>query len=276
MNKRLNEKMTALFLTGVVAVIAVAPQANAVGISKKAQKVEHSEYYEAIYPISIQPKRDIKEISIETLVAENNATKEQDKKRAEAERILKEQQKQQEKELKAKLAEEKRIAIIKQNKENFLLMIKQKDITGIDLRTPSGLSSEDIEKILEGTKFAGLGAAFAKAEEKYHINAYYLIAHAAWESSWGTSKLAKNKNNLFGFAAYDNSAYKSATKFNTKEDCIYRVAEFVNEHYLDEDGDHYNGPTLKGMNKKYASDEQWANGIASVIKSLVNRNTQTL
>lgn len=273
MNKRLNEKMAALFLTGVVATIVVAPQINAVGVSKKAQMVENAEYYQTIYPISIQPQEEIKEKTIEELVAENNAIKEQQEKQEEAERVLREQQ---QKELLAKIAEEKRIATIKQNKENFLLMVERKDITKINLKTPSGLSSDDIEKILEGTKLSGLGEAFAKAEEKYHVNAYYLMAHAAWESSWGTSKLAKNKNNLFGFGAYDSSAYSSAIKFETKADCIYTVAEFISEHYLDKEGDHYNGPNLIGMNKKYASDEKWANGIASVIKSLINRNSQTL
>lgn len=173
----------------------------------------------------------------------------------------------------ARILEEKRIASLQTAKIQFVSLVKQKNITTIDLTTPSGLSAAEIDRMLEGTNFAGLGHAFETAERKYKVNAYYLIAHAAWESGWGESRLAKNKNNLFGFGAYDKSAYQSAIHFSSKSECILTVAEYINKHYLNEDGDHYNGPTLKGMNIKYASDDAWANGIASVMKSLMKKST---
>lgn len=146
-----------------------------------------------------------------------------------------------------------------------------KSVQNFDLRTPSGLNENEANILLEGTGLEGLGGDFVNAESVHKVNAVYLMAHAAWESGWGTSKIAKTKNNLFGFAAYDNSPGKSAIKFETKGECIMAVAKYISENYLEEQGEHYNGSTLKGMNIKYASDDNWAEGISSVMISLANK-----
>lgn len=137
----------------------------------------------------------------------------------------------------------------------------------LDLRQPSGLTNEQAEAVVKGTKLEGLGSAFVEAENKYKVNALYLISHAALESGWGTNKLARIKNNLFGFQAYDDSPVTSAKGFSSKTECILYVAKYVSEHYLSEDGAYYNGVTLKGMNVKYASDSKWADKIADVMES---------
>ncbi|MNB73748.1 putative endo-beta-N-acetylglucosaminidase precursor [compost metagenome] len=154
----------------------------------------------------------------------------------------------------------------------FQHKVKKSDVTTLDLTIPSGLTTEQADDILKGTGLEGLGKDFVDAEIKHKVNAYYLIAHAAWESGWGESKLSKNKNNLFGFAAYDDSPYSSAMAFTTKGECIDTVAEFIQTHYLQENGDHYNGPNLKGMNIKYATDENWAKGIAQTMVGLIRRS----
>ncbi|MNU94830.1 putative endo-beta-N-acetylglucosaminidase precursor [compost metagenome] len=156
--------------------------------------------------------------------------------------------------------------------EKFQRKVQNSDVTTLDLRTPSGLTAEQADDILKGTGLEGLGKDFVDAEAKHKVNAYYLMAHAAWESGWGESRLSKNKNNLFGYAAYDDTPYSSAVDFKTKGDCIDTVAEFIQTHYLTKDGDHYNGPNLKGMNIKYASDDNWAKGIAQTMVGLVKRS----
>jgi len=180
------------------------------------------------------------------------------------------------KEVQVELSDEEKAAEIQKQleitHEQFINQLQQSDVTALDLTIPSGLTTDQANVIIKDTGLEGLGEAFVNAESKYHINAYYLIAHAAWESGWGTSKLAKNKNNLFGFVAYDKTAYSSADSFKTKEECINVVAKFISENYLEENGDYYNGPTLKGMNIKYASDKHWAKGIAETMEGLVNKN----
>ncbi|WP_245983240.1 N-acetylglucosaminidase [Ammoniphilus oxalaticus] len=156
-------------------------------------------------------------------------------------------------------------------RRQFRQEAQSSDVTTLDLRKPSGLSAGEADRLLAGTGLEGLGKAFVEAENDYEVNAYYLIAHAAWESGWGNSKISREKNNLFGFMAYDNSPYQSAKHFKTKAEGIDVVAKFISQNYLQESGRYYHGPTLKGMNVRYASDGNWNRGIAKVIRSLVNK-----
>ncbi|MEW9669074.1 N-acetylglucosaminidase [Ammoniphilus sp. 3BR4] len=153
----------------------------------------------------------------------------------------------------------------------FIHLVKTSDVTRLDLRKPSGLNHSQADALLKGTGLEGLGKAFVETEERYQVNAYYLIAHAAWESGWGKSRISKEKNNLFGFSAYDKSPYRSAKKFDSKEDGIDTVAQYISENYLHENGRYYHGPHLKGMNVRYASDPNWQKGIASVMYSLAKK-----
>lgn len=155
--------------------------------------------------------------------------------------------------------------------QKFLQEIKNVDLTTLDLRKSSGLHVGQADTLLKGTGLEGLGKAFVEAEKNYGVNAFYLIAHAAWESGWGKSRLSREKNNLFGFMAYDRSPYRSAKAFKSKEEGIDVVAEYISKHYLDESGKYYNGATLRGMNKRYATDKNWDNGIAKVIYSLIKK-----
>jgi beta-N-acetylglucosaminidase len=145
------------------------------------------------------------------------------------------------------------------------------DITRLDLRKPSGLSIEQADQILKGTGLEGLGKAFVEAEKDYQVNAYYLMAHAAWESNWGKSKLSIEKNNLFGFMAYDNNPYESAKRFSSKSDSVLTVAQFISEHYLSKNGQYYHGPNLEGMNVEYSTDDSWSEGIGQVMRLLVKK-----
>lgn len=160
---------------------------------------------------------------------------------------------------------------IKSQQQEFFYIVNHNDVTLINLTTPSGLTPEIVNSILEGTGLQGLGQAFVDAEQKNGVNAYYLMAHAAWESSWGKSKIAQSKNNLFGFTAYDASPEKSATAFSTKAECIDIVANYVKEHYLNTGGKYNNGPHLKGMNIMYASDKEWASGIGNLMIKFVSK-----
>ncbi|MBP1933716.1 glucosaminidase domain-containing protein [Ammoniphilus resinae] len=180
---------------------------------------------------------------------------------------------QQEKRLQTIKAAEIHKEIQEKNKKNgeFLKVVRTTDVTRLDLRKPSGLSDVQAEQLLKGTGLEGLGKAFVTAEQTYKVNAYYLIAHAAWESGWGKSRISREKNNLFGYMAYDRSPYESAHGFKTKADSIDRVASFVSKQYLSEEGRYYHGSNLRGMNVRYASDNNWKNGIAKVMVSLAKR-----
>lgn len=111
------------------------------------------------------------------------------------------------------------------------------------------------------------GAYFVEAERRFGVNAQYLLAHAIEESSWGTSQMARQKSNLYGFTAYDSNP-GAATSFRNHQDCILTVAEFVKRNYLTPGGRYYVTPTLRGMNRHYASDPRWSSNIATIADGM--------
>lgn len=140
------------------------------------------------------------------------------------------------------------------------------------LATVSGAQLDAaIKAIRSDSPLIGLGQGFVDIGKKHGINAFYIAAHAAWESSWGTSQLARDKNNLFGYGAYDSCPYECAWTFKTKEECVDTVMLLVKTDYLTEDGKYYHGASLRGMNVAYATDQNWQNGIASIMNSLANK-----
>jgi RHS repeat-associated protein len=109
---------------------------------------------------------------------------------------------------------------------------------------------------------------FVDVAKSLNINPYYIAAHAAWESGWGTSRIFLEKNNAFGEGAFDESPYGSAKRFDTVEQGIWAVMNRVKSEYLTQGGTHYHGSTLRGMNVDYATDSQWAYGIARAMNAL--------
>ena len=60
---------------------------------------------------------------------------------------------------------------------------------------------------LQDSPLAGKGATFKEAEERYSVNALYLMAHSALESAWGRSQIEIRKTSLV--LLHDTSPYLS-------------------------------------------------------------------
>ena len=155
------------------------------------------------------------------------------------------------------------------------------------LNKPSGLSLEQFKKILTDSKdvnkvFANNAEYFYYIEKEYNINGIFVAAVGIHESNWGTSTIAKEKNNLFGYGAYDSNPYYGAYQFSNYSECIDLIARVFVKYYLNPKGtsiyggeqavgSYYNGPTLAGVNTKYATDKNWANGVYNHMKYLYNK-----
>lgn len=137
-----------------------------------------------------------------------------------------------------------------------------------DLTQPSGENAQTLNTFLQGTAMAGLGPSFMQAEQAYHVSARYFVAHAILESNWGTSAIAQDKHNLFGFNADDANPYRDATTFPSFPACIQYVGQFIAVNYLSPNGSYYHGPTLRGMNVDYATDPYWAEKIAQIATTI--------
>lgn len=158
----------------------------------------------------------------------------------------------------------------------------------MSLNKPSGLSLAQFEKIFANNTNDKKGIMkdnakyFYYAEQQYNVNGIFLAAVAIHESNWGTSAMAQNKKNLFGYGAYDNKAYSSAYSYDGCSASIDMIARVLVKHYLNPKGTsiyggetatgkYYNGATLTGVNKKYATDKNWSNSIYTWMKYLYNR-----
>ena len=155
------------------------------------------------------------------------------------------------------------------------------------LNKPSGLSLEQFKKILNDSKdknkiFTNNSEYFYYIEKQYNINGVFVAAVGIHESAWGTSKIALQKNNLFGYGAYDSNPYNGAYNFSNYSESIDLISRVFVKYYINPKGTsiyggekavgtYYNGSNLSGINKKYASDSNWANAVYSHMKYLYNK-----
>ncbi|MFD1736442.1 S-layer homology domain-containing protein [Bacillus salitolerans] len=143
----------------------------------------------------------------------------------------------------------------------------------LPLRVKTGYTGEQLDQYVamgdSDSPLIGMGDVFKKAEEEYNVNAMYMLAHAILESDWGESRIAREKNNLFGLGAIDADPGVTAKSFTSLEECIMYFAKYISEKYLTPgDGSYglYHGAFLgnkhSGLNVMYASDPYWGQKIA--------------
>lgn len=175
--------------------------------------------------------------------------------------------------------------IIEKNRIQKILLKVNIDM---ELNRTSGLTLNDYKKIFTGISndtnkiFQNNYTAFYNAEKKYNINGIFLASIAIHESGWGTSQIAKDKNNLFGYGSYDETPYESSFEFEDYTEGIENVAKSLVKYYLNPSGTkiydgetaaawYYNGPTLKGVNTRYASDKEWHTKVFKYMEMLYTR-----
>ncbi len=157
----------------------------------------------------------------------------------------------------------------------------------MELNKPSGLSLEQFQKVLTDSNdknniFENNAQYFYYIENEYNINGIFVAAIGIHESGWGKSNIAKNKKNLFGYRAYDSSPYSSASTFDTYAEGIDLIARVLVKYYLNPKGTviyngeiavgtYYNGNTISSVNKKYASDSNWANKVYNYMEYLYKK-----
>lgn len=179
--------------------------------------------------------------------------------------------------------EEEQGTIEQKTKQQLLAKLK----FDMQLNKPSGLSLEQFKKVLTDKKdvnniFENNAEYFYYIEKQYNINGIFVAAVGIHESAWGTSKIALQKNNLFGYGAYDSNPYSGAYQFNNYSESIDLIARVFVKYYLNPNGTsiysgeramgtYYNGATLSGVNKRYASDKNWANAVYSHMEYLYNK-----
>lgn len=136
-----------------------------------------------------------------------------------------------------------------------------------DLSCNRTITATTINKIIDGwgynTPFKGKGEVFAKAGRITGLNPIYILAHAAWESGWGTSYLAKNKGNYFGINAVDSNPNRAYYMGDSVDDGIIQGAIWIKKNYYDKGHNTLNKMVYNG---NYASAKgEWVTGIKSIM-----------
>lgn len=138
-----------------------------------------------------------------------------------------------------------------------------------NIAVSSPYSATQIDKALSGigaSEMVGLGEAFKKAEKESKIHSLFLTAIAVHESGMGTSRIAREKNNLFGWGAVDGTPFDSAHSFVSKEAGILHVASRLRAMYIND----WKLTTPRQIGTRYASDKQWAVKVTNWARRLQN------
>ncbi len=138
------------------------------------------------------------------------------------------------------------------------------------------ITSKDMNKIIDywimrmgiQSQFKNKGDAFIKASKASGLNPIYILAHAAIESGWGTSYMARNRHNYFGINCVDANPNAGYVMGNDIDAGIINGAVWISNNF------YKNGyTTLQSMkNGNYATDPNWAYKISSVM----NKSIQAL
>lgn len=112
------------------------------------------------------------------------------------------------------------------------------------------------------------GSIFVNAQNTYGMNALMIYAMAIHESAYGRSNYAVNRNNLFGYNAFDSSP-DSASYYASVQQAVDQHMGLNLRYYLDANNlNTINGTSLfygsnigtkgAGINTRYASDPFWS------------------
>lgn len=128
-----------------------------------------------------------------------------------------------------------------------------------DTRTKSDVTAEHLNVKLKN-KLTNLGQEFINAQEKYGINAEFLVAIAIIESGNGSSRAARQKNNFFGLMNK-----KGLLSFNSPQECINYAARNLTKS----DGYYFGRGryTISQIARRYAANKKWPLMVISTMKS---------
>lgn len=144
---------------------------------------------------------------------------------------------------------------------------------GMPVMTRSNFTARQYERAWRNLGACGLkgtGEALVQAEESHGVNSLVLSGIAFLESNGGKSRLAREKNNLFGLGAGGPDPYGSALCFSSKNECIRYTAGILRHRYLSRGALLYRGNNLTAIGPNYATDPLWAEKVSQHM-SLIAR-----
>ena len=146
----------------------------------------------------------------------------------------------------------------------------------LSMRTKTSIPASTFDNFLNVTEdrksqLTNQGQAFINAQNNYGSNALVIYAMACLESGYGTSGYAINRNNLFGWSAYDSDP-NNASSYSSIEECVnYQMGQNL-DWFMDHSNWRYNGTCVgnkgTGFSVSYSSDPYWGAKIAAISYSI--------
>lgn len=142
--------------------------------------------------------------------------------------------------------------------------------TTSNLTEISNCSAEDFNKMLSNTSLCGLGSTLVQIEKEYNINGLYMMGLACEESGYGTSNIARTKNNITGYCVYDSNPSAGKT-FKSFDECLLVTAKLLKNHYLTKGGTYFEGYTPVDIDKHYCTDKNHNKKIINIVNQLLKK-----
>ncbi|MGL5752087.1 MAG: glucosaminidase domain-containing protein [Paraclostridium sp.] len=165
------------------------------------------------------------------------------------------------------------IVVSKELDDKYNSSLGNKKLTEYPILTIDEMNNWISNRAPENSTFIGKGEEFLEVAKDTDLDPRYLVAHAALESAWGTSKIAKDKNNYYGIGAFNKSPYESAYTFSSAEEGIREGAEWIKRNYTDQGYDTLNkmlyndeGKVYCTLNDSKTPDITWMQKIVAIMK----------
>lgn len=130
-----------------------------------------------------------------------------------------------------------------------------------DINSYSNLTEDDINKLIEDyPNLNGIADDIFYVENEHGINAIFVLAVASLESGYGETRIARDKNNLFGLGAYDETPYQSAITFDSRGESVRYFGDLISDHYIK-----YGRTSASEIGRKYCSSDSWARKIVTMM-----------
>ena len=132
------------------------------------------------------------------------------------------------------------------------------------INTYSGLSVDDMHYILEDIpELYPYAQVFYDTEQRYCVNALFMISVASLESAYGKSNIANNHNNLFGFMRKGKPM-----SFSNKSESIDYFGKLLSNHYVPEG---LNQPVDIAHKYEPKDPSGWSYKVADIMNTLSNK-----
>lgn len=146
-----------------------------------------------------------------------------------------------------------------------------------DLSVMTTITADEMNEIIDywaklrngNMPFSGKGQIFIDAAKESGLDPVYILAHAAFESAWGTSYYAANHHNYFGIGAFDSNPNNAINYGNDgMANGIIQGAKWIADNYYSAGQTSlYTMRYSQSGSHNYCSSTTWGDNIASIMRT---------